>query len=113
MVNFPSMIVDDLNVRGARRSFGPTKTDSPLIVDANRKLPDTIAFECLQPIARQRRQISNACCGIEPVKAHLGLPRKARELFDVPPRGKPRGSLVSTADNHGSRYNSINYDLRK
>ena len=58
MVKIPSMIIDDPNVDRPRRSFGPTKTDSPLIVDANQELSGVIAFERLQPVARQRRQIS-------------------------------------------------------
>jgi hypothetical protein len=55
-----SMIIDDLHVHRAGRSFRPPKADQPLIVDANRKLSGTAALERFQPVARQCRQIGEA-----------------------------------------------------
>ena len=38
---------DELHVRRPGRSLRPFKTDAPLLVDADRVLPNTISFECL------------------------------------------------------------------
>ena len=72
----------------------------PLIVYSNRELSSAIAFEGFKPVVRQCRQIGDARGRLEPVEAHLGLPGKARELLDMPSRGKPFGRLVPIADNH-------------
>ena len=102
-LGFPSMIIDDLYVHRAGRSFRPSKTDPPLIVDADRKLsgPVAVAFEGFQSIARQCRQVGKASRCLESVETHLSLPCKARELLDVPSGGKPLGGFVPIADNHG------------
>ena len=48
------MIIDDFHF--VTIAVAPNKTDSPLIVDANRVLPFTIASQCFQLISRRRRQ---------------------------------------------------------
>jgi hypothetical protein len=66
-----------------------------------------IALERFQAIARQSCQVSKARCSIQPIKTHLGLPRKTGKLLDCKPLGAPipiayRWSLASSI-----------YDLRK
>jgi hypothetical protein len=97
---FLSMIIDDLDVYRAGRSFRPPKADPPLIVDADRKLSGAVAFERFQPVTRQSRQIGKTCHRFEPVKTYLSLPCKARELLDMSSGGKPLGGFVPIADNH-------------
>jgi hypothetical protein len=93
------MIIDDLHVHRAGRSFRPPKTYPPLIVNADRKLSGAVASERFQSVTRQRRQIGKTC-GLESVETHLSLPCKARELLDVSSGGKPLGGFVPIADNH-------------
>ncbi len=49
------MIIDNLYVGGV--AFCPTKTDAPLVVDANAVLPLTITLQRLQAIAGRNSQI--------------------------------------------------------
>jgi hypothetical protein len=60
----PSMIIDDLNVHGARRSLRPPETNPPFIINPNRELSGAIALECFQSVARQCGQIGKASSGI-------------------------------------------------
>ena len=83
-----------------------------MIVDANRKLSGTAAFERFQPIAWQRRQIGEARRCLEPVKPQLSLPRETRELPDMSSGGKSLGGLVPIADDHSIQDSKV-YDLRK
>src|SRR5882724_85617 len=94
------MIIDDLYFYRARRSVRPGKENPPLIVDADREQPGTVAFERFQPVARQCRQISQVRRRVQPIKAYHGLPREAGELPDMTSRGKPLGALVPIADDH-------------
>ena len=97
------MIIDDFYVHWAGRSFRPPKADPPLAVNADRKLSSAVASERFQAVTGQCSQISKACGGLKPIKTHLGLPRKARELLDMSSGGKPLGRLVPIADHHGAR----------
>ena len=63
-------------------------------------MSDTIAIERFQPIARQRSQVSEARRSIQPIKPHLGLPRKARELPDTVTGSKPLGALIPIGHDH-------------
>jgi hypothetical protein len=67
------------------------------------RIENAVAFERFQPVTGQCSQISKACGNLKPIKTHLGLPRKARELLDMSSGGKPLGGLVPIADNHGDR----------
>jgi hypothetical protein len=84
-----------------------------LIADADRKLSSAVAFERFESVTGQSRQIGKACGRLQPIETHLSLPRKARELPDMSSGGKPFGSLIPTADNHGGKPRSRIYELRK
>ena len=49
-----SVIVSNLNI--LRSSIGPTKTNAPLVIDANAMLSSAVSFELLQTIARRGAQ---------------------------------------------------------
>ena len=57
------MIINDFDV--FCESIRPTKADSPLIIDANTALTETIALERLKVIAGWNSQILNAICDFE------------------------------------------------
>jgi hypothetical protein len=75
-------------------------------------LSGTVTFERLQAIAWQCRQISKGGRGVKPVKAHLSLSRKARELLNSLTGSKPLRSLIPVAYDHGMHDSGI-YALRK
>jgi hypothetical protein len=52
------MVIDDLDF--VRISFPPGEADTPAIIDSYAVLASAIAFECLEPIARNSGQIVEA-----------------------------------------------------
>ncbi len=94
------MIVDDFYICGTGRSPRPRKADQPLVVDADRELSGTIAFQSFQPVARQSAKIGKARCRVHPVKPDFGLPRETGKLFDVFSGSETLGSLIAIADDH-------------
>jgi hypothetical protein len=48
------MIIDDFHI--VAMAATPDKTDSPLVIDANRVLSFPAASQCFELIARRRRQ---------------------------------------------------------
>ena len=57
------MIIDDLNVMSV--GANPAETDTPLVVDADAVLAETIRQEFLQMIRWRHPEVSKTCCGIE------------------------------------------------
>jgi len=57
------MVINDFNILCT--GISPTKTDSPLIVDANAVLTGTIAFECFKMVAGWNLQIIKAISDFE------------------------------------------------
>jgi hypothetical protein len=61
---FPaSMVVNNLNIFGA--VLAPTKTNSPLIVNANAMLAFAIAFKRFKPVRRRCQQVPSLCCIVQ------------------------------------------------
>jgi len=48
------MVIHDLNIMGVTAT--PTKTNTPLVVDANTMLPFAFAFKCLKSIIGRHLQ---------------------------------------------------------
>ncbi len=59
----PSVVVNDLNIRGS--NFSPDEADAPLIIDADTVLPLPIALQCFQVIARRCLQEGQSLCCVE------------------------------------------------
>src|SRR5258708_5804307 len=79
-IGFPSlMVVDDLDIRGARSAWTPFETNTPLLVDANGILPCPIAFERFQAIVRQCPQVGKRRGGIQYVQTLPALPTESLE----------------------------------
>jgi hypothetical protein len=51
------VIVDDLNVDRASRTFRPLETDTPLVVDPNAVLALPISTQSLETVAGQGAQV--------------------------------------------------------
>ena len=54
------MIISILDLFGA--TFGPTKTQAPLVVDPDAVLSRTISFERFESVARRYSQVIELCC---------------------------------------------------
>jgi hypothetical protein len=50
------VVIDDLHI--FRAYIGPSKANTPLIVDSNAVLARTLALECLQAITRRNIQVT-------------------------------------------------------
>lgn len=57
------MVIHDFDV--FRTSRRPTKTQTPLFIDADAVLPGTIAFQRLKPIAWRNPQVVQSCRDFE------------------------------------------------
>jgi hypothetical protein len=55
------VVVNDLNLLGA--GVGPHEADPPLVIDPDAVLPDTIALERLESVARWDPKIVEHLCG--------------------------------------------------
>jgi hypothetical protein len=58
-----SMVIYDLNFLCAR--FGPLKAYTPLIVDTDAILANTVTFEALKAITGRHPQITQPACNLE------------------------------------------------
>jgi len=56
---FPSVIVDDLYVRGP--FWGPDKADTPLLIDADTVLSLPVILQCFEPVAGWHFQVVKNC----------------------------------------------------
>jgi len=59
------MAIDDFYVCRSRRCVRPRKANSPLLVDPDRKLSQTISFERFQTIPSQAREVGKTYRGFE------------------------------------------------
>ncbi len=64
------MIIRDLHVIGI--SMGPSKADSPLIVDSDAVLPLALPREFLQTISRRTPEIFDCFSGVQDNQLSLG-----------------------------------------
>jgi len=94
------VIIDNLDVRRARRSIRPLKTDAPLIVDPDAVLPFSIALQRFEPIAGQRRQIMEDVRRLEAIELEPSRALDARECFHALARREVSRSLIAVADDH-------------
>src|SRR6266446_4980468 len=99
-----SVIIDNLDVRRARRSIRPLKTDSPLIVDADAVLPLPIALQSFEPIAGQRRQIMKDMRRFEAIELEPSGPLDAGECFHALASGEVSRSPVAVANDHPDKF---------
>src|SRR3954469_10030283 len=100
---YSSVIIDNLDVRRARRPIWPFKTDAPLIVDPDAVLPLPIALQRFEPVAGQRRQIMKNVRRFKTIELEPGGPLGSRERFHPFAGGEVSRSLVAVADDHRSR----------
>src|SRR5206468_12819703 len=100
---YSSVIIDNLDVRWARRPIRPLETDAPLIVDADAVLPLPIALQRFEPIAGQRRQVMQDVRGFKAIELEPCAPRDARERFHALAGREVGRSLIAVADDHRQR----------
>src|SRR5258708_39956980 len=100
---FSSVIIDNFDIRRARRPIRPLKTNAPLIVDANAVLPLPIALQRFEPVARQRRQITKDMRGFETIELEPSRPLDAREAFHALAGREVSRSLIAVPDDHPRR----------
>src|SRR5947209_2056913 len=98
-----SVIIDNLDVRRARRSIRPLETDTPLIVDADAVLPLPIPLQRFEPVAGQRRQIMKDMRGFEAIEFEPSGPLDARKGFHALAGREVSRSLIAVADVHPKR----------
>ena len=60
------MVIDDLNI--VRIPFLEPETNAPLIVDRDRMLTDTAAFQCMQSVAWWNPKIVQRRCSVEHIE---------------------------------------------
>src|SRR4051812_29483815 len=94
---YSSVIIDNLDVRRARRPIWPFKTDAPLIVDADAVLPLPIALQRFEPVARQRRQIMKDVRRFETIELEPSRPLDARKGFHALAGREVSRSLIAVA----------------
>jgi hypothetical protein len=97
-----SVIIDNLDVRRARRSIRPLKTHAPLIVDSDAVLPFSITLQRLEPIAGQRRQIMEDVRGFKAIELEPGRSLDARECFYAFAGREVSRSLIAVANDYPS-----------
>src|SRR5438105_4659179 len=98
-----SVIIDNFDVRRARRSIWPLKTDAPLIVDADAVLAFPITLQRFEPVAGQRRQIMQDVGGFKAIELEPSRPLDARERFHALAGREISCSLIAIADDHRHR----------
>jgi hypothetical protein len=62
------MIIRYLHVRRALRAVRPFKANPPLIIDSDAVLTLPIPFYLFKAVARQRREIFNRGCSLQPIQ---------------------------------------------
>src|SRR6185503_9922417 len=97
-----SVIIDNLDVRRARRSVRPLKADAPLIVNPDAVLALAIAFQRFEPVAGQRRQVLTDVGRFKAIELEPRRSLDAREHFHALARRKVSRSLIAVADDHPS-----------
>ena len=70
------MVIGDLDIECVPRP--PHKADTPTFIDADAVLPDTIAFERLEPIARRDAKVIEGLGSIEKNEFSERWPLKVR-----------------------------------
>ena len=75
-----SMIIDDFDIRCF--SILPAEANPPLIVNPDRPLPDTIALQFLEPVARWHPQILDCRASINLIQ----FPHSDRDYRGMAPR---------------------------
>jgi len=82
------MVVSDLDLR--RSGICPDEAHAELVVDPDAVLADSIALECLKPVARRYAQRPERDCGVELIELPLGhAPDRLRAGPSRLPRGTP------------------------
>jgi len=94
------MIIDNLDIHRSRRSLRPSETNPPLVVDADRVLPGSVALERLESIAGQSSKIGQRRRGLETVEPNFGLSRETGKLAHRLARSEPRCEPVAKAYDH-------------
>jgi hypothetical protein len=88
------MIIRDLDIEGV--AVGKSEADTPLIVDPNRMLARSIAFECFETIRRRQAQVRDADCGVQLLQSHACPPQNiARQSPSLASVEEPLGFSIS------------------
>jgi len=94
------MVVDDLDILGA--CSGPAKADPVLVVDADRMLSGTVAFERLEPVARRDSQVVQPTGDLQLTQL---APRDLLDRLKTPDpaaMGEGLGIGIAERDDHGT-----------
>src|SRR5437667_11741095 len=94
------MVISNLDIGRTRRTGGPLKANSPLIIDANAVLAFAVAMERLQSVAVEHSKVFQTDRGIQTIKPDFCLPCETGKLLDVFALGKTLGLPVPVTHNH-------------
>jgi hypothetical protein len=106
------MIIDDLNLAWTRLTLRPVKTNAPLIVDPNAELTAALAFQGLQTVAGQGREVSDADCGLQAIEFQSGPSLDSGEGLHAFATGEIPGPLVAVTEYHNF-FLRMRYALRQ
>src|SRR5438128_6322480 len=71
-----SMIVDDRHIFRPGRSFRPSKTNAPLVIDPDTIHAGPVALQLLQAVPREARDVDQIAGGIKPGEGAFHLAAK-------------------------------------
>jgi len=78
----------------------PNEADTPLLIDSNRMLTSSRAAQCLQAVARRRREYSQFSGGMQLEQLSESDPLDVTEALTALVRKKPLGFLRAKAPDH-------------
>ncbi len=108
--NFLSVIICNFCV--VRPVFPPLKADSPLFVNADALLPDSIATQRLKTITGKFHQVFNAGGAFKNLQSLLCLPGKGLKTRNTPAVVEFFSMLAGKGSDHGY-YTKVLYVLRQ
>src|ERR1700685_1429919 len=105
-----SAVVDDFDIMSS--VMRPNKTYPPLIVDTNRPLTRTIAFQLLEPVARRLGEIAHSQRCVDRTQFASSGPDQIRwkALRALPVEENRTASILKASDRHRQRPSVSRHD---
>jgi hypothetical protein len=110
---FLSMVINDFDIAGSWLSVRPRKANAPLLVYADRILPNPVAPQRLKLVAWQTTQVDNGGRGIQNGEPACRLPRKALKGSNEFPLSKLLRQSVFIAQDHADFQSASSDDVRQ
>lgn len=92
------MVIHDFNIIGI--AVFPSKTNTPLPIDADAVLAGAVAVQRLKPVAGQGHKVLDGFCIVQNFQTPLGLGGKSGELPDALPVEKRLGLFATESFDH-------------